>query len=95
MYHYVSMYLRLSSKTFIISVKTKQFSVAMFVDPTFIQIIFLTPCIMCVHYRGGYHEKCGGYLEYLGAQYCGHYHDACGDIMSNVGVFSTMGDIIF
>ena len=26
-----------------------------------------------VQYRGGYHDKCGGYLEY------------CGDIMSIVG----------
>ena len=34
----------------------------------------------------GYHDKCGGYLEYRGG-----YHDARGDIMSTVGVFSTMG----
>ena len=30
-------------------------------------------------YRGGYHDTCGG------------YHDTCGDIMSTLGVFSTMG----
>ena len=32
-----------------------------------------------VQYRGGYHEACGGYLEYCGdVQYCGGYHDKCG-----------------
>ena len=24
------------------------------------------PCIMCLQYRGGYHEYCGGYHEYCG-----------------------------
>ena len=42
-----------------------------------------------VQYRGGYHDKCGGYLE---------YHGGCsvpwGDIMSTVGMFSTVGDIM-
>ena len=34
-----------------------------------------------VQYHGGYHDKCGGYLEY------------CVDILSTVGVIlSTMGD---
>ena len=34
----------------------------------------------------------GDYLEYRGdAQYRGGYHDARGDIMSTVGVFSTVG----
>ena len=105
--------------------------------------LMLSPCIMCVQYRGGcsvpwgvqyrggiswvpwgdilstvgvfstvggYHDKCGGYLEYRGGvQYrggiswvpwgmfstVGGYHDACGgDIMSTVGVFSTVGDTI-
>ena len=27
-------------------------------------------------------------------QYCGGYHDKCGDILSAVGVFSTMGVIM-
>ena len=37
----------------------------------------------------------GGYLEYRGGiQYHGGYHDKCGDIMSTVGVFSTMGVIL-
>ena len=32
-----------------------------------------------VQYRGGYHDKCGGYLEYRGGvQYSGGYHDARG-----------------
>ena len=35
---------------------------------------------------GGYHEYRWGYLEYHGG-----YHDKCGDILSTVGVFSTMG----
>ena len=30
-----------------------------------------------------------------GVQYRGKYHDACGDIMSTMGVFSIVGDIIF
>ena len=59
---------------------------------------------MCVQYRGGdqyrgvfstvggYYEYRGGYLEYRGGvQYRGGYHDKCGDIMSTVGVFSTVG----
>ena len=25
-----------------------------------------SPCITCVQYRGGYHDACGGYLEYRG-----------------------------
>ena len=34
----------------------------------------------------------GGYLEYRGGvQYCGGYHDKCGDILSTVGVLSTVG----
>ena len=56
-----------------------------------------------VQYHGGYHDACGGYHEYCGGvQYCGGYHplkfqyhggyhDHVGDIMSTVGVFSTMG----
>ena len=40
----------------------------------------------------GDHEYRGGYLEYRGGvQYRGGYHDKCGDILSTVGVFSTMG----
>ena len=39
-----------------------------------------------VQYRGGYHEYRGGYLEYRGG--CSV---PWGDIMSTVGVFSTMG----
>ena len=45
-----------------------------------------------VQYHGGYHEYRGGYLEYRGG--CSvpwGYHDARGDIMSTVGVFSTVG----
>ena len=29
-----------------------------------------------------------------GVQYCGGNHDKCGDILSTVGVFSTVGDIM-
>ena len=73
----------------------------------------LSPCIMCVQYRGGaqyregvqyhggYHEYCGGYLEYRGdVQYHGGYLEYrggvqyWGNIMSTVGVFSTVGDIM-
>ena len=65
-----------------------------------VQICSISPCIMCVQYRGGaqyrgvfstvgdilstvggvqyrggYHDKCGGYLEYRGGvQYHGGYH---------------------
>ena len=42
-----------------------------------------------VQYRGGYHDKCGGYLEYRGG--CSV---PWGDIMSTVGVIlSTVGDV--
>ena len=37
----------------------------------------------------GYHDACGGYLEHRE-----EYHDKCGDILSTVGVSSTMGDIM-
>ena len=40
----------------------------------------LSPCIMCVQYRGGA-QYCGG------VQYHGGYHEYC-------GVFSTVGDIL-
>ena len=41
-----------------------------------------------VQYRGGYHDKCGGYLEYRGV------FSTVGDIMSTMGVIlSTMGDV--
>ena len=44
-----------------------------------------TPCIKCVQYRGGYHDACGGYLEYHGDV---QYHL---DIMINVGdILNTM-----
>ena len=33
-----------------------------------------------VQYRGGYHDKCGGYLEYRGV------FNTVGDIMINVGI---------
>ena len=37
-------------------------------------------------FRGGYHDKCGGYLEYRGV------FSTVGDIMSTVGVIlSTVG----
>ena len=48
-----------------------------------------------VQYRGGYHEYCEGYLEYRGGvQYRGGYLEYRGDILSTVGVFSTVGDTI-
>ena len=41
-----------------------------------------------VQYRGGYHDKCGGYLENRGV------FSTMGDIMSTVGVtLSTVGDV--
>ena len=43
---------------------------------------------MCVQYRGG-GQYCGG-----GVQYHGGYHEYHGDILSTVGVFSTVGDIM-
>ena len=50
----------------------------------------ISPCIMCVQYRGGYHEYREGYLEYSGG-----YHDKCGGISWVLwGVFSTMGVIM-
>ena len=34
-----------------------------------------------VQYRGGYHDKCGGYLEYRGGvQYRGGYHEYRGGL---------------
>ena len=51
---------------------------------------------MCVQYHGGYHEYHGGISEYCGdTHHHGGYHDAHGIIMSTVGVFRTVGDIIF
>ena len=63
-----------------------------------------------VQYRGGYHDKCGGYLEYRGGcsvrwgdimstvggylEYRGGCSVPWGDIMSTLGVFSTVGDTI-
>ena len=49
-----------------------------------------------VQYRGGYHEYRGGYLEYRRG--CsvpwGDIMINVGDILSTVGVFSTVGDIM-
>ena len=55
-----------------------------------------TPCIMCVCSTvGGYHEYRGGYLEYRGGvQYRGGNHDKCGGYLEYRGVFSTVGDIM-
>ena len=39
------------------------------------------PCIMCVQYRGGYHDACGGCLEYRG------------DIMINVRYLEYHGGV--
>ena len=48
---------------------------------------------------GAYHDECGGYCEYTGecSVHQGDtmstpdvYHDECGDIMSILGVFSTL-----
>ena len=54
--------------------------------------MIISPCTMCVQYRGGvqyrgeYHEYHGGYLEYRGV------FSTVGDIMINVGdILSTMG----
>ena len=59
-----------------------------------------------VQYRGGYHDKCGGYLEYHGVfstvggyheyrggylEYCGGCSVPWGDIMMHVGdIMSTV-----
>ena len=39
-----------------------------------------------VQYRRGYHDACGGYLEYRMGMF-----STVGDILSTVGVFSTVG----
>ena len=44
----------------------------------------ISPCITCVQYREGA-QYCGG------VQYRWGYHEYCGEILSTVGVFSTMG----
>ena len=41
----------------------------------------------------GYHEYCGGYHEYHGG-YHEYRGDNVGDILSTMGVFSTVGDIM-
>ena len=61
-----------------------------------------------VQYRGGYHDKCGGYLEYRGGcsvpwgdilstvgdvQYRGGYHDACGGYHEYRGGVQYLGGI--
>ena len=39
-----------------------------------------------VQYRGGYHDKCGGYLEYRGGvQYRGGYHEYRGGYLEYCG----------
>ena len=39
-----------------------------------------------VQYRGGYHDKCGGYLEYRGGvQYRGGYHEYRGGYLEYRG----------
>ena len=57
-----------------------------------------------VQYRGGYHDKCEGYLEYRGGyleyrggylEYRGGYHDARGDIMSTVEGVQYRGGKVF
>ena len=57
----------------------------------------LSPCIMCVQYRGGvkyrggYHEYCGGYLEYHGdVQYRGGYLEYCGGVQYRGGYHVTV-----
>ena len=47
--------------------------------------IEISPCIMCVQYRGGAQYR-GGYLEYRGGvQYRGGYHDKCGGYLEYRG----------
>ena len=58
--------------------------------------------VIIIGYRGGYDAR-EGYHEYrrgvqyhggyhpLKFEYRGGYHDTCGDIMSTMGVFSTVG----
>ena len=61
------------------------------------EFLQVSPCIMCVQYRGGaqYRGGCSvpwGYLEYRGGvQYRGDIMINVGDILSTVGVFSTVG----
>ena len=53
----------------------------------------ISPCIMCVQYRGGCSvpwgdimSTVGGYLEYRGGvQYRGGYHDKCGGYLEYRG----------
>ena len=48
-----------------------------------------------VQYRGGYHDKCGGYLEYRGGvRYCGGYHEYHGDYLEYCGDTQYHGDIM-
>ena len=55
----------------------------------------LTLYNVCAVPLGDIMSTVGGYLEYHGGvQYRGGYHDKCGDILSTVGVFSTVGDIM-
>ena len=58
-----------------------------------------------VQYRGGNHDKCGGYLEYRrgvqncggyheyrgGVQNCGGYHEYHGGYLEYRGILSTVG----
>ena len=66
-----------------------------------------SPCIRCVHYRGGvqysggvqyhggYHEYCGRISWVLwGVQYHGGYHDKCGDFLSTMGGVQYYGHIM-
>ena len=48
---------------------------------------------ICHEYNGRYHEYTGGCSVLRGniMSTLGTYHDDCGDIMSTVGVFSTLG----
>ena len=50
-----------------------------------------------MQYRGGYHDACGGYLEYLGGcSVPSGYHDKRGGYLEyRGGVFSTVGENLF
>ena len=51
-------------------------------------LLILSPCIMCVQYRGGCSVPWGVFST------VGDIMSTVGDILSTVGVFSTVGDIL-
>ena len=67
--------------------KLSEFCVQWYSVAQLLPIWTYSPCIMCLQYRGGYHEYRGDILSTVGdVQYRGDIMIIVGDILSTVGV---------